>query len=361
MKYLFILGRNPELSIAEIRSFLARKENSILEESAKKNSFLIELENPLDAGCLEELGGTISLGIVVCEIKNIERKEIYLGESSKFNYVLWNFSERTEEISDYLKKRFRKEKLKTTEKKLTGRMEFQKGGRAEIVSSNRIDEEYFVYDNYFGKIIEKTDFKKIEERDMEKPIRRESLSISPRLAKIMINFSEVKENEKLVDAFCGVGVILIEALNQNLSVIGIDNDREVVGNARKNFEWFKFPKEKYKLLNEDSRKVKISSADVLVSEPDFGKILKKIPNKKEAESMIENFENLMISVLNNMKKCVSKKFVFTSPLIKTINTRIGCNFKKISEKTGLKILSGFPISEFREGQIVGREIIILEK
>jgi hypothetical protein len=35
--------------------------------------------------------------------------------------------------------------------------------------------------------------------------------------------------------------------------------------------------------------------------------------------------------------------------------------KKISDKAGLKIAEGFPVSEFRENQIVGREVVVLEK
>ncbi|MFH1503133.1 MAG: hypothetical protein ABIE36_00555 [Candidatus Diapherotrites archaeon] len=361
MRYLFIFGRNPKLSIAEIKSFLKRTENTILEENIREKSLLLELENSLDAGTVDFLGGTISIGIVICELKEMDRKEIYLGESNKFNYILWDFSNKTREISDYLKSRFRKEKLKAVEKKLTGRMNLQEGGKTEIVSSNLIDEEYFVYENYFGKIIQRTDSKKIEKRDMEKPVRRESLSISPRLAKIMINLSEIKEEGKLVDAFCGIGVILIEALNQDLSVIGIDKDNEAINGAVKNIEWLKFPKENYQLINNDSSKVRISPVNTLVSEPDFGKILKKTPDKKEADRMISQFENLIIDVMNNMKKYVERRFVFTSPLIKIGNNRVGCNFEKISEKTGLKILPGFPIEEFREAQIVGRKIVVMEK
>jgi tRNA G10 N-methylase Trm11 len=361
MKYLFIFGRNPKLSIAEIKGFLKRTNNSVLDETIHRNGFLLDLESPLDAGTVDFLGGTISIGIVLCELKDVEKKEIYLGESNKFNYVLWNFSEKTEEISDYLKKRFRKEKLKAIEKKFTGRMSLQKGGKTEIVSSNLIDEEYFVYEDYFGKIIQKTDSKKNEERDMKKPVRREKLSISPRLARILINLSEIKENEKLIDPFCGIGSILIEAINMGIKVIGIDKDGEAIRGAKENFDFFKFPKEGYSLINNNSSKVKIGSVDVLVSEPDFGEVLKKTPNPREAKFMLGNFENLMISVLKNMKKSVKGKFVFTSPLIRIGKNRMGCNFGKISERTGLKIFPNFPIEEFREGQIVGREIVIMEK
>jgi tRNA G10 N-methylase Trm11 len=361
MKYLFILGRNPKLSIEEIKSFLKRTNNIILDETIHKNGFLLDLQNPLDAGTIDLLGGTISIGIVICDLKDMDKKEVYMGENNKFNYVIWNFSEETENISDYLKRRFKKEKLKTVEKKFTGRMSVQKGKRIEILSSNLIDEEYFVYENYFGKIIQRTDSKKNEDRDMKKPIRREELSISPRLAKIMINLSEIKDGEKLVDAFCGIGVILIEALNREIKVIGIDKDAEAILGAKENLNFFKFSKEEYSLINNDSSKVKISPVSVFVSEPSFGEILKKNPTSNKAKFLLRDFENLMISVLNNMKKYVKGRFVFSSPFIRIGKNRIGCNFGNISKRVGLKISPNFPLEEFREGQIVGREIVVMER
>ena len=40
--------------------------------------------------------------------------------------------------------------------------------------------------------------------------------------------------------------------------------------------------------------------------------------------------------------------------------RLGCNSEKILRVTGLKLVPGFPIEEFRENQIVGRQIFVLE-
>jgi hypothetical protein len=130
---------------------------------------------------------------------------------------------------------------------------------------------------------------------------------------------------------------------------------------KKNIEWLKFSRDKCLLLNNDSSKIVMGSTDVLVSEPDFGATLKKMPGNREAESMIKQFENLIISVLNNLKKSVLGKFVFTAPSIMSEGERIGCDFSRICKKTGLKIEEGFPIQEFREGQIVGREIVVMKK
>jgi tRNA G10 N-methylase Trm11 len=282
---------------------------------------------------------------------------------------VWDFSDETEDVSEYLKKRFRKEKLKASEKKLRASLDLQDSsmGKADKLSSKTVDEQYFVFENYFGKIVQLPNYKQIEKRDMEKPVRRESLSISPRLAKIMINLSEVKEGEFLLDSFCGIGVILIEALNQEIKVVGVDRDEKAIKGCVENLKWFKFFDKNFNLINEDSSKVDLGEfsgrISGMASEPDFGEILRKIPTEKKAKEMIERYDKIMTGVLKNIKKYFPEKsrFVFTSPYIRIGKKRIGCDFKILGEKTGLKNVDGFPIPEFRENQVVGRQIVVFEK
>jgi tRNA G10 N-methylase Trm11 len=193
-------------------------------------------------------------------------------------------------------------------------------------------------------------------------VRRESLSISPRLAKIMINLSEVKEGEKLLDSFCGIGVILSEALNYGIKVIGIDKDEKAIKGCRENLKWFGFNSKDFELIKGDSSNARFNFVDVMVSEPDFGETLKKLPSEDRAKEMIRRYDNIMTGVLNNVKKHIGGRIVFTSPYIKIISKkRIGCNLKELAEKSGLKLADGFPISEFRENQVVGRQIVVFEK
>lgn len=361
MKYLFILGRNTSLSIAEIKSFLKRTSNNILEEKLVGNALLLELSETLDAGSIDLLGGTIGIGIVLCNIKDIDKKEVYFGTENNFNYVVWNFSEHTPAVSEYLKRRFRKEELRAVEKHFGGNIKTQDKKLIRKPSSSIIHEEYFVFEDIFGRIVQKCNYKELEKRDMQKPVRREELSISPRLAKIMINLSEVKEEEVLLDGFCGIGVIMIESLNMGIKTIGIDKDVNAIEGARANLSWMKFSPSEFKLLVNDSSKIRISPVNVFVSEPDFGDILKRNPRKGDAEKMVRKYENLMIDVINNLKTSISGKIVFSSPLIEVGRERIGCDYLRICSKTNLKIEEGFPISEFREEQIVGREIIVLKR
>lgn len=369
MKYLFILGRNQELSIAEIKSYLKRTNREFEEIGLNKNAILINIDYELADNEIDFLGGTLAIGEVICSgdekrfEKEIEKTMIYTGTKNNFNYTVWDFSEKFEDFREYLKKRFREEKLKASFKGLTNEINMQEGENELIPSSRTIDEEYFIFENkeinYFGRIIQKCDYKTLSNRDMKKPIRRESLAISPRLAKIMINLSEVRTGEKLLDAFCGIGVILQEALLQNLEVLGVDRDKKAIEGAKENLEWFKFNSKKYSLVNYDSTRVDLRNFEVMVCEPDLGEILKKIPTKEKAENILRNFEKLIVQVINNVKRKVSGKIVFTSPYIRIGKKRIACDIDNICTRTGYKIILGIP--EYRENQIVGRMIYVLEK
>jgi tRNA G10 N-methylase Trm11 len=369
MEYLFILGRNKELSIAELKCFLKSQNVPIKKEFGIENSIFIEVNDELKKSFVDELGGTIAIGVVLTKDKRenilnkLDKIEIYSGEKNNINYCLWELSGEFQMIRDYLKSRFKKEKLKASIKQLDSEVLLQSGESFYKPSSKFIDEEYFIFEKneeiYFGKIIQKCDYKKIEERDIKKPVRRQELAISPRLAKIMINLSGVKEGQTLLDPFCGVGTILQEALLKNIKVIGIDNDKSAVEGAKKNLRWFGFAKENYQLFNLDSRFAKISESEAIVCEPDLGSILKKIPSREDARKILTKFENLMIDTINNLKKYISGKIIFSSPFILIGKERICCNIEKICKCTKTNLILG-QFEEYRPEQIVGRKIFALE-
>ncbi len=370
MKYLFILGRNRDLSVAEIEAYLKREGNSVEKKANVENGLLVWVDLPIKDNAIDVLGGTISIGEVLAEgegneiFGKIDSIEIYNGSSNKLNYTLWDFSGYYDEALDYLKNRFKGEKLKATHKGLTGKIKTQSGGVEFKPSSKLLDCEYFIFEengvNYFGKIVQKCDYEDIERRDMEKPVRRESLAIAPRLAKILINLSGARQGDVLFDPFCGIGVVLEEALRQGIDVVGVDLDPLAIDGARKNLEWFGFDKNRYKLFNHDSKKVGLPEIECIATEPDLGDVLKKIPTKEKAEKTLRRFEKLMIGVINNAKGRVLGRIVFTSPYIRIGKKRLGCDIEKICKKTGYE-LEIEPIAEYRKNQIVGRLIYVLKK
>jgi len=370
MKYLLILGRNIELSKQEILAYFEKEGNPVLESSIVGNGMLIEIENEVSEGEIQNLGGVISIGEVIAFgriealEKKLDEKIIYSGSENKLTYVIWNFSHNYETIQDYLKVRFKSEKLKATEKHLTGRIEMQTGEKLNTPSSKLLNDEYFLFEEegleYFGKIIEKYDYSSLEKRDMGKPIRREELAISPRLAKVMINLAQLKRGDTLFDPFCGVGTILQEALLQEIKVLGVDIDLKATQDAEKNMRWFGFSKNNYSIINFDSKKVDLSTVSAIATEPDLGDIIRKTPTKEKAKQSLRDFEKLMILVIENAKEKVSGRIVFSSPMIRTGKKRLTCNIENICEKTGYtEIIPG--IEEYRGNQIIGRKIFVLGK
>ena len=80
MKYYFILGRNPELSIAEIESVFAMEKIEYSIHKNYKNVLILETKKILDGdGLLSRLGGTIKIGEIKKEVKTIEEvREAFL-------------------------------------------------------------------------------------------------------------------------------------------------------------------------------------------------------------------------------------------------------------------------------------------
>jgi tRNA G10 N-methylase Trm11 len=384
MKYLFILGRNPKLSEAEILSYLEKEGIAVKNSYFKSNALVIEVDKTLEVKrVVNDLGGVIAIGRVLLSgeveviVREIRDKAIYLGRENKVIYSVLNYTdeEKFNDILDAIKENFRKERLKARYKGVSGTIKLQ-GGDIVHGSPSKImlrDMNYFLFGDKqleFGVLEASYNAEEAEKKDMQKPYRRESLAISPRLARVLINLSQVKEKQTLLDPFCGIGVIAGEALLKGINVIGIDIDEDAVKNARRNISWLK---NQYKfnsnseLTNADSRKFEIKGFDGVATEPSLGELLRKVPTREKAEEMIFEFENLMIDVLNNIKKSLKKggKIAFTAPLIKSQKGKVSCNIDEICDNTGLMVYelknSGiqFPIREFREDQIVGRDIFVL--
>lgn len=387
MKYVFVLGRNPLLSAAEIFSRFEREGAGILSYEMKRNGMIVDAEKAVDIFLImKELGGTIAAGKVLFSgsaeevFKKISSEAIYAGREIKMTYSLINFADAGIErrVLEAMKENFKKEGLKARFKGVGGTIKMQ-GGSIASGSPSKImlrDMNYFVFDGNsgisFGILESCADAKESEKRDIGKPERREELAISPRLAKILINLSGAKKGGIVLDPFCGIGVILQEALLMGINAVGVEIDASAAKNAKKNIEWLKknySVSAECEVINADSRKARLrKNIDGIATEPALGKLLKRVPSREEAQEMAKGFESLIAKVLENVKKYLKKggKIAFTSPLIKTNAEKVGCDIGRIASSAGLKVYeiaglkeAAFPIREFREGQIVGREIWVL--
>ena len=359
MKWFFILGRNPALSREEIFAYLTSRSRKYNEVFFDGNLLVIETPEG-EKFNIQEFGGVLKLGEVIFEGDESEFKNFILdGEivpADKFTYAVFGNLE-----FEILKEKFKSNRKKAILKH--GRNQIELEGGKKINLSMNSDFSIFLYGLgekiYFGLVNQDYDSLDVRKRDMEKPVRRESLAISPRLGKILVNLSGAKPGDLLLDPFCGVGGILQEGLLKKIKVYGIDKDGEAIKGARENLHWMKKKygfKESFALKVGDSRKVDDLQFGAVATETPLGKILRKKPDNNEAKQIIQNFEAFIIPILNRLKKSkkYSSKIAITFPVIRDFHVDI----KKVVKKGGMKIVFE-PIKESRKDQFISRDIVVL--
>ncbi len=358
MKVFFILGRNPELSRMEILEFLKARGRTHKEILFEGNILVIEV-NKDEKFNIQEFGGVMWLGQINFE-GNSEGFENYMNKneiipSDKFSYAVFGNKD-----VQTLKDNFKKAKKIATIKHGRKQIKFQSGKKHELPKA---DFYIFYHEHsgvtYFGNVVAEYNNDGVKNRDMNKPVRRESLAISPRLSKILINLSGAKPHDLLLDPFCGIGGILQEALLKKINVYGIDKDKQATVGAEKNIKWLRGEYKitaKHKIKNNDARKTPDLQFSSIATETPLGKILRKKPQDSDAKKIITNFEAYIIPILRRLKsiKKPSAKIAITFPVVRKFHA----DAEKIANKTGLKIYMK-PILESRLDQFISRDILVL--
>ena len=195
---------------------------------------------------------------------------------------------------------------------------------------------------------------------MKKPVRREHLSISPRLSIILLNLSGAKRGDTVLDPFCGIGCILMESLVKNIKCYGIDINKKATIDAEKNLSWLENEfniNTKYTIENKDSKKTPDMQFSAIATETPLGKILKKKPKDNIAKRIIQDFESLIIPILIRLKKVKKEnaKIAITFPRI----GKIKVDAEKVARSAGLKIVLG-PIEESRPDQFISRDVLVFK-
>lgn len=163
----------------------------------------------------------------------------------------------------------------------------------------------FIFDYvYITKII--YDNKKFF--NQRRPSRRPAFSPSslhPKLARILINLSGCKKSI-LVDPFCGVGGILIEATILGIENIGIEISRKWVYGAKKNVCWVDNEFLYTHLIMGDACNPPLRKVKYVVTDPPYGRIASTY-----GESVMKLYNKFLVSFYKIMDK--NGTLVFLSP------------------------------------------------
>ena len=265
MRYFFILGLHPALSLAEISAVLAERKIEI--KDLLEAAIVIETDVELDLPALmNRLGGTIKAGRIIDGPAKLSDDEI-LAKAA--DHLLAEYGEETRPVFGFSAyTALGVEGVRSLAKKIIVRgMETKKllreQGRASrwvrpqtglalssvVVTKNKLIEEGAEFVVLIGRdgftslaVTEAVQpFEEFSRSDYGRPARDVYQGmLPPKLARMMINLAGVGTGSVIADPFCGSGTVLTEAIQMGLGdVVGSDLNPEAVKSTERNIEWLK--------------------------------------------------------------------------------------------------------------------------
>ncbi|NJF25524.1 TRM11 family methyltransferase [Thermococcus sp. Bubb.Bath] len=361
--YAVIFGKNPVLSEAEFYSF-AKRFSLKVKPMESSRYWLLFGSSPQVERYFYWLGGSLKLVRIVGEgeeaLKDLEYAKLFTV--SLYGRNDWQFWRK---LGSEIKREFKEE----------GPAKFFKPAKtysmpAELILKGFPEVKDFVFlfreDRSFlvGETIKVTDPFELKKLDVERPVQKPILSIPPRLARIMVNLTEIRKGSFL-DPFCGIGTVVQEFVLQRLDAHGSDRDEEQIKAAKKNLTWLR---KEFRLKNSahlevcDARKLKHcfrQRFDAIVTEPYLGKPLKGNPSRSEAIKLANELDRFYYPVFESFANVLKRngRVVFVFPAYKLSGGRIYRKERKWLGKLGFEILGRY--LDYEERHRVVRDIHVL--
>ena len=175
---------------------------------------------------------------------------------------------------------------------------------------------------YCGLLIKKIGYDFNPRKSHMRPFPHPS-SLHPKAARALVNLSEIKENEVLLDPFCGTGGFLIEAGLMGINSIGYDINKIMIKGCIENLKYFKIKNAKIKKKNAINIDDKFdfavtdlpyglnSTAMTDYDEENWKKY--RLSLKIQKKDFYKNLEKFYLLFLKNLRKKLKKKAVIVFP------------------------------------------------
>ncbi len=381
MKYLAVLGRQPEISVAELKALFSR----VRKLSEKVAVF--EAKNPN----IDRLGGSLKIAEELSEkpldfLRDLPEGKITLGLSDYSR----NASKKTATMEALKLKKIlvrhgrsvrvveNREAVLSTATSLHNGMSGKNERKVELI---KVDDGWY-------RVIGVQNIDAYAERDQARPARDAYVGmLPPKLAQILINLCEsLPEGATVLDPFCGTGVVLQEALLMGYKAYGTDISERMVKYSEKNLKWLvKFentslwahsrpfgqvygPQESiFQISQGDATSFQWTQPiDAVACEGYLGKPFAKIPTEIELKEQKQECQAIILEFLNNLLEQIKSD----TPVVIAIPAwlREDGTYERLEildqiEKLGYNVdnKSREGLLYCREDQVVARDIIILRK
>lgn len=339
--YLFVLGRNSDLSLAELNCVFRQEALPYKLLQASKEIAIVQSNENIDIQSLNKtLGGIVKIGkIIKTESLEVKLQNIFSDEllvelfgdcSGKIEFgislyvcggkemVVNNLSKSLEDTCRNIKNKLDVIGLKShypqvKEKSLSSasvqKNNLLKNGGEILIT---VTQDALI----IGKTLAVQEFEEFSKRDYGRPVRDMISGVMPpKLARIMINLAQIGKRDVILDAFCGSGTILQEALILGYkNILGRDNSQKAVNDTKTNLEWLI---NNSQIINSvvdvklgDTTRlldtVRQSSVDAIVSEPYLGPTLKTRLNLTEISRTKESLKKLYVDSFIQFHKALKQ-------------------------------------------------------
>jgi tRNA G10 N-methylase Trm11 len=377
-RYLFVLGRNPDLSITELVSYLKTYQIEFEVNHFYEDVLDINIESAFKPdNAINNLAGIIKIAIVYLEatfediFEKLEQSDFYIENDDKINYALDFYGKgfQKEAFQSFFKEKFKlynqraflknfpphvlakaiKDRvfidiilLKESNVKSissTKSMKYVKKSAQNTrknKKSRKISQPTRLVDDKIKKneiiIIARTiavhDIDEEKKRYDKRPFVDESISTSTRIARMLINLAGVKNDQLLLDPFCGLGTVMQEALIIGIESFGSEINETRVKQCKVNLDWLKSNyaiKTKFEVRKGDAKNVSVvyndmlNKFDAIVSEPELGPLLKQLPDIKTASIILNNLQSIYRPLFKGAAQLLKSggKLVIILPRIQT--------------------------------------------
>lgn len=393
MKYVAIAGRQPLISLAEIQALYDKAARLV----GKKLVFFEVNEDDEEniSPDINRLGGSLKLGRFF---------DTDFSKLAKFLATTHPEGKITLGISDFSKQ---KKSGLAKQKSMELKRNLARVGRSvrvitsnepEISSAtahhNQLGEkagcfEIFLIDREIYLSLGTQNITAYTERDQARPARDAKVGmLPPKLAQILINLcGKLPEGTRVLDPFCGTGVVLQEAAIMGYIPYGTDLNERMVEYSKKNLSWLfnERNQKRFKILPDLIQKkdqilntISVGDAtsftwegeiDAVAFEGYLGAPMSKPPVDIKFKTEKAKCREIAMGFLKNITPQIKSgtPVVMALPAWLRENGKyaglnildeiqeMGYNFEKFQD------LSQSDLLYYREGQIVAREIIVIRK
>lgn len=371
MKFFAVLGRQPELGLAELQSVYGKDAVQAFGEGA------LLPEKP----AVHRLGGTIKAGVILGRAPFWGLKSLPVDADllplqdakTNFGVSIYGPKIKPQDVRSYglqLKKELRQRgsiRLVTADKTNLS---------AAQLKFNQIPDKGFELvillnkgEAIWGLTSEYQDIDAYSLRDHGRPARSAKVGmLPPKLAQILVNLSG---GEKIYDPFCGTGVILQEALLMGKPAKGSDIEPKMTAYTQTNLEWLMktvtHPLPEWQSETLDARDAVIPAGYSIASEGYLGPNLTSPPDEKTLAPIKQKIAQLYLDSFKQWSKSLESGRIASIclPAWRQKNNFIHLDIIDDLERLGYTRIqfasTSGPLLYARPQQVVAREIITLRK